>query len=128
MKTINTNIEMGIKPEDGTTMNQPFPKGMGDCDNFRIPGIVTLQDGTLVACADARWNLEKDGGGSDLVVSRSTDGGQTWHYSFVGYLGDNGNLWNPKSSTLMDPLIMTDGKTLYLLADLFPAGYSAGFG
>ncbi len=118
------NILLGKKPDDGTTMGQPFPKGMGGCDNFRIPGLVTLKDGTLVACTDARWNQEKDGGGSDLVVSRSMDGGKTWHYSFVGYLGDNGNTWNPDSSTLMDPLLMTDSETLYLFADLFPAGYS----
>jgi len=121
---IQQKILLGKRPEDGMTSGQPFLKGMGGCDNFRIPGIVTLKDGTLVACADARWNHEKDGGGSDLVVSRSTDGGETWHYSFVGYLGDHGNVWSPDASTLMDPLIMTDGETLYLFADLFPAGYS----
>ncbi len=115
---------LGKRPSAGITMGQPFPKGMGGSDNFRIPGIVTLKDGTLVASADARWDLEKDGGGSDIVISRSTDGGATWKYNFVGYLGDNGNKWNPNSSTLMDPLIMTDGEVLYLFADLFPAGYS----
>lgn len=121
---LQQNILLGKKPEDGVTSGQPFPKGIGGCDNFRIPGIVTLKDGALIACADARWNQEKDGGGSVLVVSRSVDGGETWNYSFVGYLGDYGNAWNPNASTLMDPLIMTDGDVLYLLADLFPAGYS----
>ncbi len=124
MKIVEADTVLGKKPKNGRTIGQPFPQGIGGCDNFRIPCIVTLNNGTLVASADARWNLEKDGGGSDLVISRSTDGGETWNYSFVGYLGDNGNVWNPNSSTLMDPLLMTDGETLYLLADLFPAGYS----
>lgn len=50
------SITWGTKPEDGTTKNQPFPSGTGGSRNFRIPGIVTLDDGTLVASSDARWD------------------------------------------------------------------------
>lgn len=110
------------KPADGTlTDGEVFPTDVSK--NFRIPGIVNFK-GDLVASADARWDNEKDGGGMDLVVSTSTDGGDTWSYTFAGYLGDNGNVYNANSSTLMDPLIITDGNTLYLLADMYPAGYS----
>lgn len=111
---------MGQKPEDGKVTGQPFDTRVSA--NYRIPGMV-FHNGMLVASADARWNDEKDGGGIDLVVSRSKDG-ENWAYTFVGYLGDNGNVWDPDSSTIMDPVIISDGERLYLLADLFPAGYS----
>ena len=110
----------GVKPADGKVTGQPFDTGVSA--NYRIPGLV-WHKGCLAASADVRWDREKDGGGIDLVVSRSEDG-VNWQYTYPGYLGDNGNVWDPDSSTLMDPVITSDGETLYLLADLFPAGYS----
>lgn len=115
---------LGSRPSDGINTGQPFLPGTGGSENFRIPCLVTLDDGTLVAAADVRWDTEMDGGGMDLIVSRSEDGGATWHYTFPAYLGDNGNVCNPDSTTIMDPALITDGKRLWLLGDLFPAGYS----
>ena len=112
--------KLGRKPADGIIAGQPFDTKVSV--NHRIPGLVWHR-GELVASADVRWDLEKDGGGIDLVVSRSEDG-VNWRYTYSGYLGDNGNVWNPDSSTLMDPVIISDGEKLYLLSDLFPAGYS----
>ena len=112
--------KLGRKPADGIIAGQPFDTAVSA--NHRIPGLV-WHCGELVASADVRWDLEKDGGGIDLVVSRSEDG-VNWRYTYPGYLGDNGNRWNPDSSTLMDPVIISDGEKLYLLSDLFPAGYS----
>lgn len=112
--------KLGRKPADGIIAGQPFDTAVSA--NHRIPGLVWHR-GELVASADVRWDLEKDGGGIDLVVSRSEDG-VNWRYTYPGYLGDNGNRWNPDSSTLMDPVIISDGEKLYLLSDLFPAGYS----
>ena len=114
-----------LRPEDGTNQNgQPIVAGNGGSQNFRIPCLVTLKDGTLVAAADARWDSEADGGGMDIVVSHSKDMGKTWHYTFANYLGDNGNVYNEESSTLMDPALATDGTRLYLLVDLFAASCS----
>lgn len=31
-------------------------------------------------------------------------------------------MWNPTSTAFIDPAISTDGETVYLVADLFPAG------
>ena len=112
----------GQKPADGTTKGQPFGKGTGGSQNFRIPGIVTLENGRLVASCDARWNTTMDGGGLDTIVSRSNDNGKNWHYTFANYLGDNGNQHNTASTAFIDPALATDGKTVYMIADLFPAG------
>lgn len=117
-------ITMGTKPNDGTTSGQPFAGGTGGSNNFRIPALVTLNDGTLVAATDARWNTTVDGGGLDTIVSRSTNGGATWRYTFANYLGDNGNEWNGASTAFIDPALATDGTNVYMLVDLFPAGYA----
>lgn len=117
-----TGIQYADKPANGTTQGQPFAPGTGGSQNFRIPGIVTLNDGTIVACTDARWNHAGDGAGLDTIVSVSKDGGANWTYTFANYLGDNGNTYNNQSTSFIDPAIATDGETVYLVADLFPAG------
>lgn len=108
----------GTKPEDGTTTSQPFASGTGGSERFRIPAIVTLDDGTIVAAADARWNSTNDGGGGDTIVSYSKDNGKTWNYTFANYFGDNGNTNSSNSTTFIDPALATDGETVYLLSDL----------
>lgn len=94
-------------------------------DSFRIPSMVTLADGTIVAAADIRWNTTYDGGGLDTLVARSTDGGKTWSYNAANYLGDNDNVYNGgMSTTFIDPnlLVAADGQTVYMLVDLYAYG------
>ncbi|WP_461810653.1 sialidase family protein [Faecalimonas sp.] len=114
----------GIKPQDNTTKEQPFWAGTGESDKFRIPCLVSLDDGTLVAGCDARWTTHMDGGGLDTIVSYSKDKGKTWNYTFANYLGDNGNEHNVNSTAFIDPAMATDGKKVYMIADLYPAGYA----
>lgn len=116
-------LTMGTKPADGTTTGNPFVKGTAGSNSFRIPAMVTLNDGTIVAAADARWNTTYDGGGLDTIVSYSTDNGGNWNYTFANYLGDNGNVYNGSGSTaFIDPALATDGSTVYMLVDLYPYG------
>ena len=109
-------------PCPGETAAAPFAPGTGGSQNFRIPALATLEDGTLVAACDARWNHTGDGGGLDTIVSYSKDGGNIWHYSFPNYLGDNGNVLNVLSTCFIDPALATDGQNLWMLVDLYPAG------
>lgn len=110
------------KPADGTTSGQPFAAETGGSQNFRIPAMVTLDAGTIIAAADARWNTSADAGGLDTIVSRSSDNGANWNYTFANYLGDNGNTYVKESATFIDPALATDGSTIYMLVDLFPGG------
>lgn len=123
-ETVAASIIIGTRPKDGTTTGQPFAANTAGSQYFRIPAMVTLSDGTLVAAADARWNTTYDGGGLDTIVSRSTDGGETWSYTFANYLGDNGNLYNGSGSTaFIDPALVADeNDTIYMLCDLYPYG------
>lgn len=109
------------KPADGTTQGRPFVS-----DNpshwYRIPSMVTLDDGTVVAAADARWDGGMDGGGNDVITARSTDNGDTWSYTWAGYYGDNGNVFSKASTSYCDSNIATDGKNLYMLSTFFASG------
>ena len=111
------------KPADGTTVDEPFRKGTANSNSFRIPALLTLDNGRVVAASDARWNSTVDGGGFDTIVSYSDDNGKNWNYSFVNYLGDNGNTYNGQdSSCFIDPALATDGKKVWMLCDLYPYG------
>lgn len=109
------------KPADGTTQGRPF---VSDHPShwYRIPSMVTLDDGTVVAAADARWDGGMDGGGNDVITARSTDNGDTWSYTWAGYYGDNGNVFSKASTSYCDSNIATDGKTLYMLSTFFASG------
>jgi len=128
--TLDTYMaEKPTAPADGTiTLGDdaasPFVKGTAGSNSFRIPAMVTLSDGTLVAAADARWNATYDGGGADTIVARSTDNGATWDYTFANYLGDHGNVYNgPESTAFIDPaLAVTADDTIYMLVDIYPYG------
>lgn len=107
----------------GTTTHQPFASGTGGSNNFRIPSLITLDDGSLLAAIDARWNHAGDACALDTILSKSTDGGKTWTYSFPNYFNDSTDAKHSNATAFIDPA-MIQGKdgTIYLLADLFPGG------
>jgi sialidase-1 len=55
-----------------------FEAGQGGYQTYRIPGLVTLGDGTVLAYAEARKDGAGDWADIDLVLRRSLDGGKTW--------------------------------------------------
>jgi sialidase-1 len=55
-----------------------FQADTGGYALYRIPGIVTTKQGTLLAYAEARKSTRGDWGPIDIVLRRSTDQGKTW--------------------------------------------------
>ncbi len=110
-------------PQPGTTQGEPFAPGTGGSNNFRIPSIITLDSGRIVAAIDARWNHLGDACALDTIVSYSDDGGQTWNYSFPNYFGDSVDSKQANATAFIDPVMIqgNDG-TIYLMVDLFPGG------
>lgn len=107
----------------GTTQGQPFESGTGGSANFRIPSLTTLDDGTMLAAIDARWNTQVDAGGLDTILSRSTDGGKTWTYSFPNYFNDSTDAYNNRATAFIDPVMVQDNNgTVHLMVDLWPGG------
>ena len=86
--------------------------GQDNCDTYRIPGIVTTSEGTLIAVYDNRYNNSKDlQEDIDVGMSRSTDGGQTWEPMRV--IMDMGE-WGGRPRRLNgigDPAILYDHTT-----------------
>ncbi len=87
-------------------------QGQDKCDTYRIPGMVTTNNGTLIAVYDARYNNSKDlQEDIDIGMSRSTDGGQSWEPMKV--IMDMGE-WGGRSQSLNgigDPCVLYDNKT-----------------
>src|SRR5690606_17299991 len=55
-----------------------FTKGEAGYGCFRIPAITEAANGDLLAFAEARKEFCGDAGEIDLVLKRSTDGGENW--------------------------------------------------
>ncbi len=86
--------------------------GQDNCDTYRIPGLVTTDEGTLIAVYDIRYNNSKDlQEDIDVGMSRSTDGGHTWEPMRV--ILDMGK-WGGRPERLNgigDPCILYDKNT-----------------
>lgn len=109
--------------EETMTYAEPFASGTGGSKTFRIPGLICLENGDLVATADARWENSSDGGGLDTIASVSSDGGKTWNYSFPMYFADSKGYAGSRATTIIDPGVVEgpDG-TVYCFADVNPTG------
>lgn len=86
--------------------------GDDNVEAYRIPGLVTTNDGSLLAVYDVRYNNSADlQEWIDVGVSRSTDKGQTWEKMRIAMaFGEDGGL--PKGQNgVGDPAILVDTKT-----------------
>ncbi|MFT4092919.1 MAG: sialidase family protein [Niabella sp.] len=55
-----------------------FAAGKDGYKSFRIPAIINMKDGTLLAFAEGRVNNASDFGNIDIVMRSSNDQGKTW--------------------------------------------------
>ena len=115
--------------EENMTEDQPLAAGTADSNLFRIPAFITLDNGDLLAAADARWTTSADWGGLDTIASVSSDNGKTWYYSFPIFFPDSNNKYPGMevATTAIDPVIVqgNDG-TIYCIADMNPSGITTG--
>lgn len=110
---------------------------------FRIPSLLTLNDGTVAAAADARYGGTHDSWSNiDIAFSRSEDNGLTWSdpvlpFCFDDYAAQRTD-WPTEpglrdlrivgSASFIDPVMIQDSTTdrLFLFADVMPAGIGSG--
>lgn len=87
-------------------------QGQDKCDTYRIPGIVTTNQGTLIAVYDNRYNSSKDlQEDIDIGMSRSTDGGQSWQpMKVIMDMGEYGGR-SQRLNGIGDPCVLYDHKT-----------------
>lgn len=60
-----------------------FEAGKGGYLTYRITGLVTLADKTILAYAEARKDGNGDWADIDILMRRSVDGGGTWTESML---------------------------------------------
>ncbi len=80
-------------------------KAVADYTDFRIPGIVVTERGTLLRYCECRRSFS-DWADIDIKVSRSTDEGKTWENVLL--IKSNGN-------TLNNPVMFVNGEQLVFL-------------
>lgn len=78
---------MNLSAQPETTV---FESGTNGYKTFRIPAIIGLPDGTLLAFCEGRVNGPGDFGDNDIVMKRSTDKGHSW--SALQVVADYGGL------------------------------------
>lgn len=97
---------------------------------YRIPGVCTTADGTLVAIADYRYSRADIGSGRiDLHVRRSLDNGKTWEKEIIKpyQMEGRGSLGNGNDYVgFGDPCIVSDRETGRILV-MSCAGYPGFF-
>ena len=79
---------------------------------YRIPGLATTNEGTLLAIYDVRHDSSRDlQGDIDVGMSRSTDGGQSWQQmKIIMDMGEWGGLPQNQNG-IGDPSILVDRQT-----------------
>lgn len=91
-----------------------FAAGEDNAHTYRIPALLTANDGSLIAIAEARWESWVDKTLTDVVVRRSTDCGKTW--------SEIKKITNVKSGAYMDPTPVIDRTTgeIFLFFSYWP--------
>jgi len=93
------NLELALS----ASQELVFISGNDNYECFRIPAIVSLANGDLLAFAEGRKNGCSDTGSIDLVMKRSNDLGVTW--------GDLEVIWSDSLNTCGNPAPVVDRNT-----------------
>ena len=100
---------------------QPFSSGTVGCNRFRIPAILTLNDSTVLAAADLRYNNGADSPNNlDTLVAKSQDGYSGWTYSKVNYFDDYADdITDKASASFIDAALVQSKKTdrIFIITD-----------
>ena len=72
-------------------------------DTYRIPALAATAGGAVLAFCEGRVDDSSDAGDIDILVKRSTDGGDTWSEQQV--------IWNDGANTCGNPAPVVDAQT-----------------
>ncbi len=102
---------------------QPFYKGLNGIELMRIPAIITLNDGRVLAAMDNRHDHGTDSPQNiDTVIAVSPDGYSGWEYKQINYFDDCADGTGSKDSAcFIDPVIIQSKETgrIFTLVDAF---------
>lgn len=108
------------------TYDQPFASGTIGSENFRIPGIITLNDGSVLAGADIRYSHGLDSPNNiDVFVAHSDDGYSGWEYKTLFHFDDFADgKTDVSSASYIDSALIQSKKTgrIFMVTDAQPSG------
>lgn len=114
-------IGMGTVTFAQTSYEQPFASGTMGSKTYRIPAIYTLNDGSVIAAADMRYDHGSDSPNNiDTLVAISEDGYLSWNYNIVNKFDDYAdNLTNKYSASFIDTAIVQSKTTdrIFMITD-----------
>lgn len=90
-------------PEAAIRQTDVFVAGQEGYNTWRIPAVMWAKNGDLLAFCEGRKTGGGDTGDIDLVMKRSTDGGQTWSAVQV--------IWDDAANTCGNPCPVLDAAT-----------------
>ena len=107
--------------------DNPFESGVLNCEKMRIPALLTLRDGRVMAACDLRWSHGLDSPNNiDTVIAISSDGYADWSYSVINRFDDfaDGSS-NTASASFIDPALVQNPDTgrIFVICDAYAAGY-----
>lgn len=103
---------------------QVFERGTLDCREYRIPALLTLNDGSVIAAADMRYNHGKDSPNNiDTAVAISKDGYTDWNYNIINYFDDyaDGETAKESASFIDSALGQSETGRIFIVTDAYPA-------
>src|SRR5579884_1765630 len=80
-----------------------FVSGRDGYHSFRIPALLLIRHGTLLAFCEGRKGSSSDAGNIDVLLKRSFDGGKTW--------GKTQIVWDDGPNTCGNPCPVLDART-----------------
>ena len=121
-----TEVEPSMAPgaPSGSSAGQPFVKEDTNSTHFRIPALLTLDNGWIAAASDIRWRTDGDSPQNlDTIVSLSKDGGATWDWNVVNYYDDMADdATGQTSASFIDPSILqAEDGTVHMVVDACPS-------
>lgn len=115
---------MTAKTVNTTAYEQPFNKGTLNSECDRIPSLYTLNDGSVMAGADLRYNHGADSPNNiDIAVAVSKNGYTDWEYTVVNHFDDYADGTTSKDSASFIDSVIAQSSTgrIFLLADAYPS-------
>jgi len=105
-----------VKNELSPSMTDVFVSGEEGYDTYRIPALITTQNGFLLAFCEGR-SSRSDHAKNDLVLKRSFDKGKTWsELKVIAEDGDN-SLNNPQA------VVVSETGRIILMYQHYPQGF-----
>lgn len=110
--------------------SQPFPSGTVGSETFRIPAIITLSDGSVIAGADVRYGHGVDSpNNNEVFIAHSEDGYADWKHKILFSFDDYADgVTDTASASYIDSALVQSPETgrIFMVTDAQPSscGYS----